>query len=1123
MKAHRVGRKASAGLLIVVFGLFAMVVMCAPAMAEDATGWEVSSRSDPTNLAPGTTGQVDLAVQEIGARESYEGAILTDTLPVGVEGVAEGGWTCIGGSPDSCVMELPEFYPGRRAEYSLSVHVSAGTAEGAVQNVAAVSGGGASTGVTTSDTLQISSAPIKFGFAHARAWFSNAEGGFDTQAGTHPYAFTFDFDLNMEHGSPASGEIRNLTFNLPPGVIGNPTVVARCTREEFNEEICPAGSQVGVDDTGLGGGSLPISFALPVFNLVPPPGAPAEFGFVLAGNHVLLDASVRSDGDYGITEHVNNLPQRLIVMNSITIWGTPSDSSHDHLRKCGGTFGCPSSASYTPFLTVPTSCVGPVAFSAVANNWYDESITSEIGFDTINKKGQPQGFEGCGELDFAPTISAAPDTTAADTPAGLSVEVKASQEGLVDSEASEVKPKVSLAAANIKDTTVALPEGVVINPGQAAGLTACQSGEDGIGTQGPPSCPSSSQVGTDEIDTPLLAHPLKGSVYILQSNPPHLQLLVSAEGEGVYLKLVGDVSLNEQTGRLTTTFKETPELPFTSFKLSFSGGARAALATPTGCGEYTTTSDFTPWSAPFSSDVFPSSTFLITQGCASPLPFEPVLTAGSTTDQAGGYSSFSLLLTRADEQQRIASLSFRTPEGLLGMISKVPLCGEPQAAQGTCGAASQIGHTKVTAGRGPYQLVIPEPGQPAAPIYLTGPYKGAPYGLSIVVPAIAGPFNLGTIVVRASIAVDPHTAQLTVTTDPLPSILDGIPTDLRAINAVIDRPDFIFNPTSCAPQEFAGTATSTQGTVVPIASHFQMGSCRSLTFKPDFKVATSGKTSRADGASLDARIVYPTGVLGANQASSQANVQSVKVELPKQLPSRLTTLQKACTAAQFDSNPGGCPADSLVGSATAVTPVLPVPLTGPAYFVSRGGEAFPQLIVVLQGYGVTVDLVGDTFISKAGITSSTFKQVPDVPITSFELKLPEGPYSALAANLPEKAHGSFCGQSLTMPTQFVGQNGATLKQNTPITVEGCALTFRHKISHRTLTLSVYAPAAGKITAAGKGLTTQTKTAKGQEALTLTLEQKRAGKQKTTVEVTYTPTTAKNRKKQTKTAKLTFEK
>jgi hypothetical protein len=298
-----------------------------------------------------------------------------------------------------------------------------------------------------------------------------------------------------------------------------------------------------------------------------------------------------------------------------------------------------------------------------------------------------------------------------------------------------------------------------------------------------------------------------------------------------------------------------------------------------------------------------------------------------------------------------------------------------------------------------------------------------------------------------------------------------------------------------------------------------------LTFKPDFKVTTSAKTTRKEGASLNAKIVYPTAPLGANQASSQANIASVKVDLPKQLPSRLTTLQKACTAAQFDSNPEGCPTESKVGTATAITPVLPVELSGPVYFVSHGGEAFPQLIVVLKGYGVTVDLVGDTFISKAGITSSTFKQVPDVPITSFDLNLPKGQYSALASNLPESDHGNFCGQTLAMPTAFTAQNGAVINQSTPITVEGCstALSFKHKVKKQTVTLSIYSPAAGKITATGKGLTTKTKTAKGQENLTITLKQKQARKQKTTVKIAFTPSTGKDRSKQTKTAKITFKK
>jgi hypothetical protein len=1123
MRAHRTRRIFVARPLAAVLGamLIAMAVASAPAMAEDAPGWEVESHSYPAHLAPGGEGHIGFDVENIGGAESAAGATLTDVLPAGLEPIAGEGWTCTTGSPGSsatCELELPSFYSGRRKELELKVKVLATVAEGVVTNVATVFGGGAPI-VSTPDHLQISSSPAKFGFSHATAWFSNADGTFDTQAGSHPYAFTFSFDLNTNaQAVPVEGEARDVDVNLPPGVIGNPNVVARCTREEFDQEHCPADTQIGVDHPGLGGNLPPIMFAFDVYNLVPPPGHPAEFGFFIFGTRVLFDAVVRSDGNYGITELAHNLPQRIVATNSVTIWGDPADSSHNHERCNGATdgVGCPSNMPKVPFLTTPSSCAGPLKFSATADDWLDEGITSEIGFSIQNKESQLQGFEGCDQLNIAPSISAAPDTTAADTPAGLSVEIKVPQEGLTESEAGqEGRARNSLAPADIKDTTVTLPEGVVINPGQATGLTACPADEDGVGTLGAPSCPGSSQVGTDEIETPLLAHALKGDVYVLQSDPPDIKLLVAASGESVNLKLVGDVRLNEQTGRLTTTFQETPELPFTTFRLSFSGGARAALATPVRCGTYTTSSDFTPWSTPFEADVFPFSSFLISTGpgggvCpGATLPFTPSLTAGSTTDQAGGYTDFSLLLTRPDGQQRIGSLQFRTPEGLLGMISKVALCGEPQASQGDCPAASQIGHTVVEAGPGPYPLVVPEPGQEPAPIYLTGGYKGAPYGLSIVVPLHVGPFTLQTQIVRASIAVDPKTAQLTVTTDPLPSIIDGVPADLRAINAVIDRPGFMFNPTSCEPQSFSGTATSAEGASAPISSHFQMGSCRSLEFHPNFKVATSGKTSRANGASLDAKILYPTGKLEANQASSQANIAYVKVELPKALPSRLTTLQKACLAQTFEEDPARCPTGSLVGSATAITPVLPVPLTGPAYFVSHGGEAFPSLIVVLQGYGVTVDLIGTTFISKTGITSSTFKQVPDVPITSFELKLPEGPYSALAAN------GNLCRQKLAMPTAFIAQNGATVNQSTPVEVEGCSDVLAvksKKVRGRAVTLGVWVPAAGHLTAGGRGLIGVSKPSRAREEVQLTLHAREKGKFTSEIRLTFTPSSGKDRKK-----------
>jgi hypothetical protein len=1142
--AFRAKHKAAAIAALAICAL-AGTTTSAQASVTAAPGWEVESVSYPSNLPPGGEGTVVLEIYNVGKADSSGQVTITDTLPAGLTATEadyggepfansqfEGGpggsqqWDCSVGSVVSCAndeTDLPSIRAGESEFLAIRVKVS-GEASGQAINEATVSGGGALAPAHVASPVEFSASTPTFGFQRLDAWFSNADGTLDTQAGSHPYSLTVTLALNNVGFDP-TGEARNITVNLPRGLIGNPTAVPRCTVAQLNTESCPMDTQVGVDRVALGGiksdvpltvvDSLP-TVSLPVYNMVPPPGVPAQIGFSLLGLGTRINSQVRTGSDYGISEVVKNILQTLITFNSITVWGVPADPSHDYQRVGPGMgkgpeYGGVDHIARTPFLTLPTACEGPQTFSAMTEPWAEGGIQgplSEASFVSHENSGQAAGITGCDHLSFAPTISVAPDTSDAETPAGLTVEVKTPQEGLTSVE--------GLAASNIKDTTVTLPEGVVINPGQAHGLQTCSTAQSAVGSEEEPSCPNASKVGSDEIETPLLFHSLKGNVYVLDSNPPNLKLLVAASGEGVNLKLQADVHLNESTGRLTTTFSETPELPFTDFKLSFSGGAQAALYTPPRCGTYQTSSDFTPWTTPSVPDAFPSSEFAVSAGvgggpCPSgALPFSPSLTAGSTTDQAGGYTDFSLLLKRPDGQQRINSLQFKTPKGLLGMISKVPLCQEPQAAQGTCPAASQIGHTTVESGPGSYPLVIPEPGQPPAPIYLTGGYKGAPYGLSIAVPVHAGPFDLGTVVVRSSIAVDRRTAQLTITTDPLPSILDGVPTDLRAINAVVDKPGFMFNPTNCEAQSFSGTASSTEGASAPIESHFQMGSCRSLDFHPDFKVSTSAQSSKANGASLDAKILYPTSDPGNNQATSQSAISSVKVDLPIQLPSRLTTLQKACLAKVFEENPAKCPSESLVGKATAITPVLPVPLTGPAYFVSHGGEAFPSLIVVLQGYGVTVELIGTTLI-KNGITSSTFKQVPDVPITSFDLNLPEGHFSALGANLPESAKGSFCGQKLVMPTSFTGQNGAVVHQNTPIAVQGCpnAIALAGKqLRKGVLTLKVVVPSAGKLSASGNGLTKTSKTSQGRETLTLKLRVKHSGHFKARLGLRFTPRSGK---------------
>jgi hypothetical protein len=323
-------------------------------------------------------------------------------------------------------------------------------------------------------------------------------------------------------------------------------------------------------------------------------------------------------------------------------------------------------------------------------------------------------------------------------------------------------------------------------------------------------------------------------------------------------------------------------------------------------------------------------------------------------------------------------------------------------------------------------------------VFLTGPYRGAPFGLSIVTHAVAGPFDLGNVIVRAAVNVDPHTSQIVVTSDPLPTILQGIPLDLKTVNVTIDRPGFTFNPTNCSPLSVTGTIASTTGASAAVSSPFEAANCANLPFKPSFRVSTQARTSKANGASLDVKV---------SQKPGEANIQRVDVTLPLALPARLTTLQRACTEAQFNANPAGCPAASNVGMATATTPVLSMPLTGPAYLVSHGGAAFPDLVVVLQGEGITIDLTGNTDIKK-GITYSRFETVPDAPIGSFELRLPEGPHSALAANTPGKAKGSLCSSKLSMPTTIAGQNGAVIHQSTPIKVTGCAKAKHRKKAHK---------------------------------------------------------------------------
>jgi hypothetical protein len=917
------------------------------------------------------------------------------------------------------------------------------------------------------------------------------DGTVDTQAGSHPYDFTVNFVLN-NNGKGPEGNLRDVEADLPKGLAGNPLAVARCSRAEFDtgfETACPGSTQIGVLNAVVSG----IAIRAPVFNLVPPPGVLARIGVQVIGLSAIQDVSVGTGVGYGVIVDANNIPTQGIGSVSETIWGVPYDPGHDPERRClikgSEVTGCSLGDEFLPrpFLTLPTSCTGALSTTLKvdstetpgvfpANALMETALSRDDG-------GNPVGLAGCERLAFEPSLTATPRTAdgapRTEDPSGLSVELRIPQP-----ESPE-----GLNEANLREAVVSLPAGMSVSPSAANGLTGCpllrgreeakearerKREEVGIDleTGQPANCPDSSKLGSVEIETPALEHVVRGSVFLAQqgnlagngSNPfgSLLALYVVAEGEGVTIKLPGEITVGEN-GQLTTRFgkdpitgeEALPQLPFSDLKMTFFSGSRAPLITPSTCGTYPTTAQLTPYGndpgiGPLRPAVPSSSSFAISQDCTQ--GFEPSFASGTTNNQGAAYSPQVVAFSRRDGEQRLAGIQITEPPGLLATLKNAAQCPEPQASQGECGPDSQIGETTVAAGPGPEPYWVH-----GGRVYLTGPYKGAPFGLSVVVPAIAGPINLGTngkpVVVRARIDVNPTTAQAIVTSDPLPTILQNIPLDARTVNVLVNRPNFMFNPTNCAPLAARATITSTSNIAKEVSSPFEAVNCAALPFKPSFKVSTQGKTSKANGASL---------IVNVAEKPGEANIHKVSLQLPLALPARLTTLQKACTAAQFEANPSGCPEASVIGTATATTPILSTPLTGPAYLVSHGGAAFPDVEFLLQGEnGVHITLDGKTDIKK-GITYSKFETVPDAPITSFQTTLPQGPHSALAANanlckltktitkhkrVTIRVHGHTKHTTKTVkrtvptplltPTTLTAQNGATLTQNTKITVTGC--------------------------------------------------------------------------------------
>lgn len=1100
-----------------VYAVTALLTLGCPVFANAETAapqWTVTAVSLPTNFSSASNTDGDSYVVTL----TNTGGMASDGTPVTVYDELPAGLALDSSRPFtgedmlaaadnkppktgiSCLLAMCTYsgivYPSQALRFIFPVEVHGG--EGAVDNVVRVHGGGAPDAVVETPTT-ISANPASFGAA---------PGGESTalssvQAGAHPDV-TVSIAFNTVNGAGSlAGDPKDTIFDLPPGFAGDIVDTSPCADALFVLDRCPTESQVGVTLVTLtnGIGFAKFQFLEPVYELSPNSGEITKLGFSVVGGNFDVEGGISLRPDYGLRTAFRNILEgpTEVVYDELTLWGVPADPIHDPLRWIdgeggNGKFGASQSGvRRVPFFTNPTACgMEPLEAQFRIDSWESPDPSgAPTGASPIDMPFGP--IVGCDRLLMEPSLTAEVSTISASSATGFDLVTEIPQ---------TYENASGLATAALKKEVVKLPEGMTINPSSGAGLAVCsetQYAEEGVEYARGRGCPNESKLATVKITTPSLKEEVTGSVFIATPAPRGesgrnpfnsllaVYLVARIPSRGVLIKAAGQIEADPLTGRLTTTFDNLPPLPFSVATFAFNQGANAPLVSPPACGDYTVTAALSPWSEPAEKispliPPFPIATGVGGSPCPAggTPPFKPTVISGMQNNAAGSYSPFYLRLERQDGEQEITGFATQLPPGLTGNLTGIPFCGEAQIQHAreqsgaeaesspACPAASQIGRTIAEAGVG--TVLAQTPGR----LYLAGPFEGAPFSIASVTSAKVGPFDLGTVVVHLPLRIDPLTAQVTIPSGPadqIPHIIKGIVIHLRDIRVYIDRERFMINPSNCNPMNVSATAvggganpTDPAGyDPVTASNRFQDADCQALKFNPVFKVSTSGKTSRKLGASLHVKLTYPKGSLG-----TQANLRSVKVDLPRQLPSNILALQKACPHATFEADPASCPPESAVGRAVVHTPILPVPLAGPAYFVSYGNEEFPKLIVVLQGYGVTIDLVGNTFI-KHGVTSSTFRSTPDTPFESFELTLPQGRYSALSANkdlckirrtvvvrkrVRRRVHGRLKtvtvkvrkkSPGLVMPTAFTAQNGAIIHQNTPISVTGCG---KHETAHK---------------------------------------------------------------------------
>jgi hypothetical protein len=902
-------------------------------------------------------------------------------------------------------------------------------------------------------------ASAEFGLLDQSLSFTNQDGTPATQAGSHPYEMTTLLHFNVLDDPDHPGEVlpdgalKDVIAELPPGFAVDPNAVPKCSNADFQFVIfgsvdvkCPDNTAVGVFGLVKTGKSTSGELT-PVYNLEPPPGVASKLGFRVVNVAVVIEGGVRTEGDRNLYATVASASQAELVYGSIlTLWGNPADPAHDLLRghclaKSTHT-ACPSSIAPRPFITLPRSCEGPLTSLFEVTSW-----TGDV--DAAEATGP--GMGGCGKLAFGPSITARPTTKAAQSPTGLDFSLDVSDEGLTS--------PTGLANADLAKAVVTLPEGFTTNPSIAEGLEVCSQADlarEGALTDPGAGCPNASKIGTVEVQTPLLDQSIDGSLFIATpyENPFGSQLalymVIKNRRFGVMVKQPLKVETDPATGQITTVAEDLPQLPFSHFRLHFREGTRSPLASPPGCGTYDASAVLTPSSG--GEPITTTSAFeIITGPAAGPCPsgakppFKPGLTAGTLNNSAGRYSPFYLRLSRLDGEQEFTHFSIKLPPGIIGKLAGIPFCpdaaiaaakartgphgGQEEIDAPSCPAASQVGRTLVGAGVGPSLAYAP------GKVYLAGPYHGSALSIAAITAAKVGPFDLGTVVVREAIRVNPETAEIFIDaagSDPIPHIIKGIPVHARDIRVYVDRPEFISNPTSCARTSTASTVlgsgldfgTESDDEPVTVTSPFQAADCASLGFAPKLKLSLIGGTKRADVPKFKAVLTPRKG---------DANIGRAQVTLPHSAFLEQGHIKTICTRVQFKegAKPGErCPAGSVYGYAQAITPLLDEPVQGPVYLRSSNNP-LPDLVAALDSGKIHVDLVGRIDSVKGGRIRNTFDVVPDAPVTKFTLTM-QGGKKGLIVNST-----NLCASTNKAIADFTGQNGKKRVFNPVVKPVGC--------------------------------------------------------------------------------------